>query len=234
MMNNETLYTILAIEAATEACSVALSVDGQSYSSFTVCPQQHSQRLLPMIEDLLRQAGIELDDVDYLAYGQGPGSFTGVRIATGVMQGLAMGAELPVIGISTLATLAQQAITEFGAVEVVAAIDARMQEVYIACYENDNGVAVMTSNESVLPPLEAIQSFIHKPSLCAVGTGWTAYDSLSDLNIDYYPQILYPNALHMLLLAGRAVSNGEAVPVEQAQPTYLRDKVTWKKLPGKE
>jgi tRNA threonylcarbamoyladenosine biosynthesis protein TsaB len=233
-MPTESIPTILAIDAATEACSVALSVDGQSYSSFVVCPQQHSQRLLPMVEDILRQAGIDLDEVDYLAYGQGPGSFTGIRIATGVMQGLAMGADIPVIGISTLATLAQQAISEFGANEVVAAIDARMQEVYIACYENIHGVATIRESEKVLPPLEALTVFTSSPELCAVGTGWAAYDELSHLDIDYHPQILYPNALHMLTLAESAAAKGMAVPVEQAQPTYLRDKVTWKKLPGKE
>jgi tRNA threonylcarbamoyladenosine biosynthesis protein TsaB len=233
-MPSEPLHTILAIDAATEACSVALSVDGQSYSSFVVCPQQHSQRLLPMIDDILKQAGIELDEVDYLAYGQGPGSFTGIRIATGVMQGLAMGANIPVVGVSTLATMAQQAITEFGVTEVVAAIDARMNEVYMASYVNNDGVAKSQNAEQVLPPNEALAAFSPNPKLCAVGTGWTAYTELSGLDIDYYPQILYPNALHMLTLAETAIANGQTVPVEQAQPTYLRDKVTWKKLPGKE
>lgn len=233
-MPSETLPTILAIDAATEACSVALSVDGQSYSSFVICPQQHSQRLLPMIEDVLRQAGIELGDVDYLAYGQGPGSFTGIRIATGVMQGLAMGADIPVIGISTLATMAQQAITEFGADNVVSAIDARMSEVYIARYDNNNGVAIMIGSERVMPPAEAMTEFSLSPEISAVGTGWAAYAELSGLEVDYLTPIQYPNALHMLTLSEDAIAKGLAVPVEKAQPTYLRDKVTWKKLPGRE
>ena len=233
-MTNDPLQTILAIDAATEACSVALLVDGQAYSSFTICPQQHSQRLLPMIQDVLMQAGIELDDVDYLAFGQGPGSFTGIRIATGVMQGLALGADIPVIGVSTLATMAQEAITDFGASEVVAAIDARMSEVYIARYVNNDGLAVIQGVEQVLSPADALNTFSIRHDVLAVGTGWSAYPELEELDISYCTQVRFPNALHMLVLAEDAIVKGLAVPVEQAQPTYLRDKVTWKKLPGKE
>ena len=233
-MPNKNTSNILAIDAATEACSVALSFKGQSYSDFTVCPQQHSQRLLPMIEAVLKKAGASLSDVDYLAYGQGPGSFTGIRIATGMMQGLAMGAEIPVIGLSTLAIMAQQAMDEHGVEQVVSAIDARMNEVYLAKYIKKDGVAVLQDDEQVLPPGSALSAFEQSSGIAAVGTGWKAYEELSDLSLTYYSEILYPNALYMLPLAEVALVNGLSVPVEHAQPTYLRDKVTWKKLPGRE
>ncbi|TDF39620.1 tRNA (adenosine(37)-N6)-threonylcarbamoyltransferase complex dimerization subunit type 1 TsaB [Alteromonadaceae bacterium M269] len=233
-MTSEKTSTILAIDAATEACSVALSVDGQTFSDFTVCPQQHSQRLLPMIESVLEKAGVKLSEVDYLAYGQGPGSFTGIRIATGMMQGLAMGADIPVVGVSTLAAMAQQIISEKSSTSVVAAIDARMSEVYVASYTNENGLAVLQGQESVLAPAEAVNQMTYSEDTAAVGTGWQAYTELQDLKIAYEPDLLYPSALYMLPLAKKAIDNGLASAVEHAKPTYLRDKVTWKKLPGRE
>ena len=233
-MQSKNTPTILAIDAATEACSVALSVNEQSFSEFTVCPQQHSQRLLPMIEGILKKACISLLDVDYLAYSQGPGSFTGIRIATGMMQGLAMGADIPVIGLSTLATMAQQSIAELGCDNVVSAIDARMNEVYLASYVNESGIAVLHGNEQVLSPTDAMGQFEQNLNTAAVGTGWQAYDELQQLNLRYCSDILYPNALYMLPLALQALVNDLAVPVEKAQPTYLRDKVPWKKLPGRQ
>ena len=132
---------ILAVDAATEACSVALYNDGEINSVFEVCPQQHSQKLLPFIDQVLVDSGLTLSQLDGIAYGQGPGSFTGVRIGVSVTQGLAFGADLPVTGISNLAMMAQQAIEQHQAQSVVAAIDARMSEIYLACYQNMNDLA---------------------------------------------------------------------------------------------
>ena len=131
---------ILAIDTATEACSVALWNDGTVNAHFELCPREHTQRILPMVQDILTTSGTSLTDINALAYGRGPGSFTGVRIGIGIAQGLALGAELPMIGVSTLMTMAQGAWRKNGATRVLAAIDARMGEVYWAEYQHENGI----------------------------------------------------------------------------------------------
>ena len=113
---------ILAIDTATEACSVALWNDGTVNAHFELCPREHTQRILPMVQDILTTSGTSLTDINTLAYGRGPGSFTGVRIGIGIAQGLALGAELPMIGVSTLMTMAQGAWRKNGATRVLAAI----------------------------------------------------------------------------------------------------------------
>jgi tRNA threonylcarbamoyladenosine biosynthesis protein TsaB len=228
---------LLVIDTATEACSVALEVEGQCFSRFEICPQQHSQRILPLLDEVLKEAQVKLMDLDYLGFGRGPGSFTGVRIATGILQGLSLGTRLPVVGVSTLAAMAQQAIAQHpqaqheGA-QITCAIDARMSEVYFARYVNESGLARLLNEEQVLPPEEALQSI---QASVGVGTGWQAYPQLNgDAQVQFGDDILYPNALFMLPLAKQAFANGEACAAQEVKPVYLRDKVTWKKLPGKE
>ena len=127
--------TILALDTATEACSVALTHLGKVTHLDELSPRTHTQRILPMIDELLAKANISLQEVDYLAFGRGPGSFTGVRVGIGVAQGLAFGAELPVLAISNLMAMAEQAYQTEGATNVIALIDARMNEVYFAQYQ---------------------------------------------------------------------------------------------------
>ncbi len=229
------MTNILVLDTATEACSVALQVGNKTYSRFEVCPQQHSQRILPMIDSVLREAGISLNELDCLAYGRGPGSFTGVRIASGIIQGLAIGTDLPVVGVSTLAAMAQQAFMTEGALNISAAIDARMNEVYFAHYEVEDEIVLEQIPEKVEAPEKVNVGLTDLGLITAVGTGWNAYDTLSiGLDLAIKQDIAYPNALYMLPLAIRDFQRGMAVPVEESQPVYLRDKVTWKKLPGRE
>lgn len=142
---------ILAIDTATEACSAALWNDGTLSAHFEICPREHTQRILPLVQDVLNESGTLLTELDALAFGRGPGSFTGVRIGIGIAQGLALGAELPMIGVSTLATMAQGAWRKTGATRVLAAIDARMGEVYWAEYQRDEqGVWHGEESEAVL------------------------------------------------------------------------------------
>lgn len=117
---------ILAIDTATEACSVALLNHQQQLACFELCAREHTQRILPLVQQLLQEGGVALNELDALAFGRGPGSFTGVRIGIGIAQGLALGAGIPLIGISTLKTMAQSAWRRQGATRVLAAIDARM------------------------------------------------------------------------------------------------------------
>ncbi|WP_339719841.1 tRNA (adenosine(37)-N6)-threonylcarbamoyltransferase complex dimerization subunit type 1 TsaB [uncultured Paraglaciecola sp.] len=226
---------ILVIDTATEACSVALEVNEQVFNRFEVCPQQHSQRILPMIDEVLNEAKVTLQNIDYLAFGRGPGSFTGVRIATGVLQGLALGTGHKVVGISTLAAMAQQAYMQNHSKQVTAAIDARMSEVYFGQYQLQQSVMTLVGNEQVLAPEDAAEILSKNSEMAGVGTGWQAYPELNaSAKIDELTDILYPNALYMLPLAKHLITKGDATEVEAIQPVYLRDKVTWKKLPGRE
>lgn len=238
----------LAIDASTEACSVALQVNGDSsnsrvYSRYDLCPQSHSLQLLPMVDEVLKEAGIKLSQCDGLIFGRGPGSFTGVRIGVGVAQGLAFAADMPVVGVSSLQAMAQLAFNKYQQTHVIAAIDARMGEVY-------NGYFVLDENNLMQEQLLADQSgeAVTAPNLVGdrltgivtslvygVGTGWDAYnEDLSHFKSNNgTPDILFPSAEAMLMLGVAAFSRDEGVAAENAQPVYVRDTVSWKKLPGR-
>lgn len=233
MISDKTMIT-LAIDTATEACSVALHTPEHGYTRFEVCPQQHSQKLLPMVDEVLKEAGIALQDVELLAYGHGPGSFTGVRIATGMIQGLALGSGLPVAGISTLQTMAQQAMQTSDASVVAAAIDARMGEVYFGLFQCKDGIATRVGEEQVCSPAHAATLLAEHAQCAKVGTGWDAYPELTALLNNETVSIRYPDASAMIALAENALRAGTTTDAMGITPVYLRDKVTWKKLPGRE
>ena len=237
---------ILCIDSSTEACSVALSTNNKTiFQRFMLAPREHTQKILPTIDEVIKEAQLTLSDVDIIAYGQGPGSFTGVRIGISIAQGLAFGLDKKMVGISTLQAMAQQAYVETKLNDqicnsVYAAIDARMGEVYFAHYININGVMQLQGEEKVITP-EALIEFQQKDGISnikesmLVGTGWSAYPEL----LDFYKEgvvsdILYPNAMYMLEAAALLIDKNAAVAPEQAIPVYLRDTVTWKKLPGRE
>jgi tRNA threonylcarbamoyladenosine biosynthesis protein TsaB len=225
----------LALDTATEACSVALSWQGQQNQRFAICPQQHSQVLLTMVDDILREQKASLSELDCLAFGRGPGSFTGVRIATGMLQGLAFGSGKPVVGVSTLAAMAQQAIQVHGVKQVFCAIDARMGEVYFAHYQAVDGLAHLVNAELIVPPEQADLLITDDVDAMGVGTGWAAYAALnSKQTLKIAEDILYPAAEFMLPLALAELNAGQAKSVMEIEPVYLRDTVTWKKLPGRE
>lgn len=233
----------LAIDASTEACSVALQVNGKVYSRYDLCPQSHSLQLLPMVDDVLKEADIKLSQCDGLIFGRGPGSFTGVRIGVGVAQGLAFAADLPVVGVSSLQAMAQLAFIKHQQTQVFAVIDARMSEVYNGYFvldENnimqeqllaDQGGEAVTAPELVIERLTGIVS----TPVYGVGTGWDAYhEQLSLLKSNEgTPEVLFPSAEAMLTIGEAAFKRGEGVAAEHAQPVYVRDTVSWKKLPGR-
>ena len=229
---------ILAIDTATEACSVALWNDGTTFAHFELCPREHTQRILPLVRAALADAEVTLTDLDALAFGRGPGSFTGVRIGIGIAQGLALGAELSMIGVSTLATMAQGAWRKTGATRVLAAIDARMGEVYWAEYQRDaDGVWHGEETEAVLKP-EAVSDRLQQldGNWAMVGTGWGAWPELAantPLTLTD-GEMLLPTAEDMLPIARQLFAAQKWVAVEQAEPVYLRNEVAWKKLPGRE
>ncbi|MBK0094881.1 tRNA (adenosine(37)-N6)-threonylcarbamoyltransferase complex dimerization subunit type 1 TsaB [Erwinia sp. S63] len=228
---------ILALDTATEACSAALLNQQQIDARFEIAPRDHTQRILPLVQELLQAQQLDLTALDVLAFGRGPGSFTGVRIGIGIAQGLALGANLPMIGVSSLATMAQGAWRLTGANRVLAAIDARMGEVYWAEYQLDaNGEWQGAESEAVLKP-EDVQARIGQLSgeWATVGTGWAAYTHLltSTGATLVATEVTLPAAEDMLPLALSAWQRDESVAVENAEPVYLRNEVAWKKLPGR-
>ncbi|OON40490.1 tRNA (adenosine(37)-N6)-threonylcarbamoyltransferase complex dimerization subunit type 1 TsaB [Izhakiella australiensis] len=229
---------ILALDTATEACSVALLDGQQVLAKFELCPREHTQRILPLVQQVLAEAELTLNQLDALAFGRGPGSFTGVRIGIGIAQGLAFGAGLPMMGISTLATMAEGAWRLQRAQRVLAAIDARMGEVYWAQYLRDSdGGWQGEVTEAVLKP-EAAQLRMSQleGDWAPVGTGWQAWPQLTErskLNLARC-EVTLPAAQDMLPLAAAALARGAVVDAEHAEPVYLRNDVAWKKLPGRE
>ena len=224
---------LLAIDASTEACSVAILFNGETFHEFELCPQSHSLLLLPMVDRLLAKSGATLADFDALVYGRGPGSFTGVRIGIGVAQGLAFAADIPTVGISTMQTMAQQVFEQYQQEKVLVAIDARMSEVYCAQFSLENGIMEFATTEQVMPPQQCYQTFSGEDKLFPAGTGWQSYQTILSTLTNSLPDVLYPDARYMLTLAKEQVAQGNVQPAEQAQPVYVRDTVSWKKLPGR-
>ncbi|WP_299495409.1 tRNA (adenosine(37)-N6)-threonylcarbamoyltransferase complex dimerization subunit type 1 TsaB [uncultured Shewanella sp.] len=228
--------TVLALDTCTESCSVALMVNGEVYHQQVDAPREHSQRLLPMVDNILKQAQVTLKDIDYIAYGRGPGSFTGIRICTSMTQGLALGLDVPVIGISTLATMAQIAITDRGATQVLCSIDARMGEVYWGQFINLDGIATLVGKEQVTTPQDVSLVLNVNESIICTGTGFDTYPELLSIseNLTVDEKAKYPQASAMIALAEVGYLKGESTSVDALAPVYLRDTVTWKKLPGRE
>jgi len=229
---------ILAIDTSTENCSVALLINNKCYVRRSIAPRDHAKKVLPFIDELLKEAQVTLNELDALAFGCGPGSFTGVRIGIGIAQGLAFGADLPLIPVSTLKTMSQGCYRIHGAEFVAPAIDARMSEVYWARYHRQiDGQWTIIDPECVIAPETLKHSLSHDDRVWfSAGTGWQTYkEVLSELSFDIVPSdILYPDAEDIVHLATFEWQKGNTVVAEEASPVYLRDTVAWKKLPGKE
>ena len=223
---------MLAIDTATEACSAALYIDGDISQQYRLAPREHSHIILPMIERLLAEANLGIADIDALAFGRGPGSFMGVRIAAGVTQGIAFAHELPVVPVSTLAAIAQVAHDETGAVNVLSAIDARMNEVYWGAYRlSEDGCMELVGEEIVIPPEQV--NCPGEQDWCGAGSGWASY--ADRLRAALAPGCLalqrsdcFPSAAAIVRLAVSAYQAGRHVPASLAVPVYLRDKVAKK------
>lgn len=218
---------ILALDTATEACSVALGIGERVIERYVELERGHAEQLLPMVDAVLAEGGLTLRSLDAIAFGRGPGGFTGVRLAASVAQGLAFGADLGVVPVSNLAAVAQRAVQEVsdtGRVLVVS--DARMREVYWAEFRVDDG-RISAGAEHVGPASSVV--------LPAPGSGWlaagrglAAYPELAARCVDrgatLFPAIL-PRASEILFLARLAVEAGEILDPAAALPVYVRDRV---------
>ncbi|MBL8296838.1 MAG: tRNA (adenosine(37)-N6)-threonylcarbamoyltransferase complex dimerization subunit type 1 TsaB [Rhodanobacteraceae bacterium] len=216
---------LLAIETSTEACSVALYQAGATLARSELAPRRHAELVLPMADALLAEAGLSRRQLDAIAVGRGPGAFTGVRLAVSLAQGMALGLDLPVIPVSSLAALAFDAPDNGAA--VLAVIDARMGEIYAACYRPDSaGMLQPLADECVCTP-EALQ-LPSAPAWNVIGSGWKTYAAaLAPLMpLPHWSNgECYPQARAVAILAAAEFNAGRVLPPELALPIYLRDKV---------
>jgi tRNA threonylcarbamoyladenosine biosynthesis protein TsaB len=217
---------IIALDASTELCSAALG-DGAAWKERAErAGQRHSELLLPMVRELLAEERIGLSEIDGIAFGAGPGSFTGLRIACGVAQGLAFAAGLPVVGVPTLEAMAEAARARYGATRVMAALDARMHEIYVAAYEHDGArwraVVEPTAVDPEGAPLPPGRDW------AGVGVGFAAYPSLGERLASVLgrrDETIAPDAVTVGTLALPRFAAGEGVHSRDAAPLYLRHRV---------
>ena len=230
---------ILALDTATENCSAALLISGALLWREELIGRGHAQRILPVIVELLSEAGAALQDLTAIAFGRGPGAFTGVRLAACVAQGLAFGAALPVVAVSDLLALAQRALAHESDVDrVLVCTDARMHEVYCGAFERGpGGLAVASGAEYVAAP-RAVQlpdawrqAAVARAKVLGVGSGFAAYPELVVSGVDKIRENLWPRAAEIAQLAVAEVNAGRLLAPEAAIPVYLRDDVAQPQRP---
>ncbi|MFK5948159.1 MAG: tRNA (adenosine(37)-N6)-threonylcarbamoyltransferase complex dimerization subunit type 1 TsaB [Methylococcales bacterium] len=221
---------VLAVETSTEACSAALYIDGETYERFEIAPREHTKLILPMIDSLMAEAELKPEQLDGLAFSRGPGSFTGVRISTGIIQGIALGADLPVVPVSTLAAIAHHYLKNSTSNCAFTAMDARMGEIFWGVYQkNQQGYAELIGEEAV-----TLAENIIFPQLqgMGIGSGWGEYPEQLTNCIGRLLQGIeaehLPRASAIVDLGVMGFNNNQAVAVEKAMPVYLRNKVAKK------
>lgn len=224
------MYKILALETSSEACSVALWCENRLDSLYQHAPRQHGELLLPMVKKVLDNSNILLKDLDAIAVSIGPGSFTGLRIGVSVAKALAFSVDIPVIGISSLASLAYH-LLKASTGKALVALDARQQEIYWGAYSLENNKLVACQPESVILPANAQtpKSFLNT-AWVAGGIGWSVYGETLSKHIDMKNgqilNIFWPRAEEVALLAIKAYEQGNYHSPEALLPVYLRNKVT--------
>lgn len=225
-VNITTMPTILGLDTSTDACSVALWRNSQVIERFQIAPRRHAELILPLVHEVLAEANLTLAEIELIAFGRGPGSFMGVRIATGIAQGLSFGMNCKVIAVSSLQALSQIAFEQHGVREVIAAWDARMDEIYWGGYRvDDHGLMRNFIAENLSPPEKIV--IPEKMKSVAAGNAWKVYaDRLNVLQnfSAIYPD-LYPSASAIVRLANQLYAENQAVFSFEAMPTYLRDQV---------
>jgi len=231
---------ILSIETSTEACSVALMLEDEIIDQFVVAPRKHSELILPMIDQLLANAELKIAQIDGIAFGCGPGAFTGVRLAAAVTQGIAFSVGCPVVPVSSLAALAQAAYSEFGHQRCLAMIDARMQEIYWAYFELDQNQIMRNEHEEQVCKPELLQLPKTATDWCGIGSGFDTYaDTIAEISKNSRQAEMawiknrFPSAREVALIAKDQFISGKGYPAAQALPKYVRNQVAKKSQKNK-
>ncbi|MFT3806828.1 tRNA (adenosine(37)-N6)-threonylcarbamoyltransferase complex dimerization subunit type 1 TsaB [Arenimonas sp.] len=219
---------LLAIDTSTEACSVALSANGEISERYEIAPRRHTELVLPWADELLADAGVAKAQLDAIAVARGPGAFTGVRLAVAIVQGMALALDLPVIPVSTLAALALRAPESDNGTCILAAIDARMGEVYLGAFERDEAMLVRPLGEEWMAA-PASPNMPERGSWIGVGSGFAAADGALkhalDESLEHCDDAALPHAADVARLAALAWARGEATAPDLLEPAYLRNKV---------
>ena len=233
------MAAILSIDTSGSSCSVALGIDEKQLIRRTNTPREHVRLVLPMVDELLGEAGIQLSGLDAIAFTHGPGSFTGLRIGFGVVQGLAFGADLPVIALSSLQVMVQRAMNRQSLSNqclMIPAIDARMGELYWGAYKLSNGLASPLTSDALCPQQELALPLLDGTSDTAfigIGDGWQYRPELRRGDEIITPSAIYedigPDAEDILPLAFAALQEGRVSGIENIEPVYLRNTISWKK-----
>lgn len=220
---------LLGVDISTDLCSVAVLADGDIHQ-VQEAGARPSRRVLDMANAMLEKAGLALHDLDGIAFGRGPGAFTGLRIAAGVAQGLALGLDRPAIPVSSLAALAQRAVEDAGADYVLAGLDARMDEVYWAAYRLDQDGLVRPVTEERLSPPGTVQAPDLTSGWLGAGPAFAAYPELCELaGVNAVRFDFKPDAAAVVRLASLMLAEGGGRDAADAVPVYLRDTVAWRK-----
>lgn len=219
---------LLAIETATDACSAAIIANNQIYERFALAPRKHSELILQQCEAVLTDADLTLDQLDALAFGCGPGAFTGLRIGCSVIQGIALATQLPVVPVSTLAATAHGVWRQTQKSELAVAIDARMGEVYWGAYQiYDAGAVSTVGQECVCHPSQV--TLPDEGKWFGVGSGWSVYQTILQARcqprITGFSQTPQPSAQDIAIIGRNKYLAGLSVTADQALPVYLRNKV---------
>lgn len=230
---NSQAIKLLAIDTALDNCSVSLTLGDKIFNEAVFAPKQHAQLILPMIENVLSSNNTNIKELDLLAFGAGPAGFTGTRIAAGIVQGLALGANLPVSPISTLQAMAQGAYREFAAKNVLVCLDARMQEIYWGVYQlGIDNIMQPVIKDQLSMPQDLPQ--LKKQTYLGIGNGWSVYKTVLEKTLNLYPYEVLANyssdAQDIAYIAKKLFSAGIFFPAENATPSYLRGAGNWKKI----
>lgn len=220
---------ILAFDTSSDACSAALRIGKVTLTRHVMAKQKQSELILNMLSELLKEADLKLEDCSALAFGAGPGSFTGIRLAASIAQGLSLGSNLPVIAISTLQILAQGMYREHQEKNILVATDARMQEIYFGAYSlNEQNIMQAALSDSVGKPNDPpIQEGMLKSHWIGIGSAWQAYQDIltpkyqeKKLQLKIHPEARYPNALDLVNIAMHKYEQGEKGSRENILPVY--------------
>ncbi len=229
---------LLALDTSAEGCSAALLDESGISDRLETAPRGHTRLLMPMIRELIKERSLTLSQLDAIAFACGPGSFTGLRIASGVVQGLAYGLDLPVIPVSSLAAVAARAIEHHRLAPksaVAVAFDARMGEVYWGCFRNRDGIPEAFGPEQVCGP-DRLSLPDFDGRWFGAGSGWALQDRMPAEQVSVITDAdvtLAPRAREVALLAQQEWKQEHWVSAAEARPVYLRNEVTWNKLPGR-
>jgi tRNA threonylcarbamoyladenosine biosynthesis protein TsaB len=222
---------ILALDTCTESCSAALLYQGQLFERVEMTQRGHSELILGMMDELFDDAKTSISEINAVAFGRGPGSFTGVRVGVGVAQGIAFARDISVIPISSLAATAQGVVDTFNTDYIAVAMDARMGEIYCANFQVVDGLVVLLDEEKVCPP-EQFKP-MSEQSWLGIGTGWAEYESILTENfagkLEQVNAVCFPHAASIIKLAQQEAEAGRLLPADQALPVYIRNNVAKKK-----